>query len=128
MRKQPWIVVSVMLAAAAPWACSHTVEELTTGSGTGGGSASHVSASHSSGPVTSTGTGGLDCTGILMAGPCDDCLQASCCQVYSDCANDANCFNCVFGGSTDATCMDPATTAISDPFVMCAQGSCKNQC
>jgi hypothetical protein len=118
MRKQSWIVVSVMLAAVAPWACSQTVGPL-TGTGTGGST---------SGSVGSTGTGGLDCTGILKQGACDDCLRASCCQTYADCAADTSCDNCLFQGSTDAVCMDAATTALSAPFLSCAQASCSSEC
>src|SRR5690349_6266846 len=104
MRKQSWFVVSAMLAAVAPWACSQTPGVPTTSSGTGGSMAQHSA---------SSGAGGLDCTGILSMGSCDDCLQASCCQSYADCADDSNCFNCVFGGSTDPTCADPAIAALS---------------
>lgn len=125
MREQSWIVVSAMLAGAAPWACSQ-VQFNTTAAGTGGSSSQ--SSAHASGVVTSTGAGGLDCTGILQMGPCDDCLQASCCVSYADCANDSDCFNCVFAGSTDAVCMDPTTTALSTPFLTCAQASCDSEC
>ncbi len=145
MKKTPWMILSVLVAAAVPWAaCGSSSSGTTSDNGNGGSGGSSATtnpgstSTHGSttttataGPVGSTSSGGpTTCEPLGFGDPCDSCLTSSCCDAVKACEGDTNCSSCLDGtlDSTSAECMDATTSGLASAVVSCAQASCAQEC
>jgi hypothetical protein len=128
MRKNPWMILSTVVAAALPWAAcggSNSGNTTTGTPGTGG----HKTTSHTTSSSLTTGSGGADCTMILQSDPCDDCISAHCCTQLNDCNGDGTCLDCFTGNAMDPTaCTMGATKTTLDAITACFKASCTAAC
>jgi hypothetical protein len=145
MKKQPWMFVSFLVAAAVPWvACSSSSGSSSTATaGTGGHSSTHASASHAASSGVTTGTGGAGmgggtvgtgganaCMGIFDSDPCIDCLTASCCGELAKCNEDSagSCLDCYAGQDMSDDCAASPTNGLLTALYACSQSKCGTTC
>lgn len=86
-------------------------------------------ASSSSGAGTGGADGGAACHGVFVAGTCNTCLEASCCQEIVDCKNDAHCLHCLNTITpNDPLCTGASTQKTVNAFVGCESVHCTKAC
>lgn len=100
--------------------CPATTSATTT-------SATTTSTTTTSSTTTSSAT---PMCGDVYKGPCDDCLQASCCQETADCIADGECLNyCLLSVWPPVPqCEVPATAAALTALTTCMADKCSPVC
>jgi len=69
------------------------------------------------------------CSGLYIPGPCDACMQSSCCKELADCAADGTCLNgCIYSLWPAFPGCDPGTTKALDTIRGCMASKCSPAC